>query len=165
MIRTHRSRTKEWVPAAGIAGLLLFAGACTGGRPEGEPLLATRAGELGWSLWLDPDPPRQEGNTLWVEVRNAAGEAVEGAEVTLGYLMPAMGAMAEMRGKGDVAETSEGLYRIDLDFPVAGTWGLTLALASDGTRASAEYSLTIGRAGLREIGTSGARPGPAAGPP
>jgi hypothetical protein len=149
---TYRSWVNRGAAAAGLGAILFLAGACTGGRPGGEPLLTTRAGDLGWKLWLEPDPPRQKGNTLWLEVQESSGVAVEGAEVTFEYQMPAMGAMPEMRGKGEVAEVGEGFYHIDFDFPMRGTWRLTLTVASDRDRAGAEYSLTVGRAGLRETG-------------
>ena len=97
MHRNGRSWKPRGFAAAGLALLLLVAGACAGGGPEGEPLLTTEAGELSWKLWLDPNPPRQEGNSLWIEVTDAAGEPVEDAEGAVEYLMPAMGAMAEMR--------------------------------------------------------------------
>lgn len=156
MYRTYGSPMKKAAAAAALAGLLLVAGACAGGgRPSGEPLLATEAGELSWKLWLDPDPPRQEGNTVWIQIEDGAGEPVEGAAVTLEYLMPAMGAMAEMRGEGEVSHEGDGFYRIGLDFPMGGTWGLTLGVAGDGARASAEYSLTVGSAGLRELDVTG----------
>lgn len=163
MRRIDRFRTTKRAALAAAVGLVLAAGACGVGRPDGEPLLATAAGELAWELWLDPDPPRQEGNTLWIGVTDAAGEPVEGADVGLEYLMPAMGAMAEMRGKGEITEEGEGFYRIGLDFPMRGSWGLTLRVASDGARASADYSLTVGSPGLREMGSSGTATAPADG--
>lgn len=146
---------KKMLPAVALAALLTLAGACAGGGPEGEPLLTTRAGELSWSLWLDPNPPRQEGNTVWVRIEDAAGDPVEDAELRMEYLMPAMGAMAEMRGHGEVDERGDGLYRIALDFPMGGTWGLTLTVDAGEVQASAEYSLTVGSQGLREMGATG----------
>ncbi|HVS64643.1 MAG TPA: efflux RND transporter periplasmic adaptor subunit [Thermoanaerobaculia bacterium] len=156
MHRRYVSSMKKAAAATALAGLLVVAGACAGdGRPDGEPLLTSEAGELSWKLWLDPDPPRQKGNTVWIRAQDAAGEPVEGAEVTLEYLMPAMGAMAEMRGEGEVGDEGDGFYRIGLDFPMGGTWRLTLTVAGDGARASAEYSLTVGSGGLREMGATG----------
>jgi len=144
------SRTSKGTASTVLVVLLVVAGACAGGRPQGEPLLSTRAGALAWDLWLDPDPPRQTGNALWLKVVDAAGGPVEGAEVALDYRMPAMGAMAEMRGKGEVTDARQGFYRMGVDFPMSGTWGLTVTVATGGASASAEYSLTVGRAGVRE---------------
>lgn len=141
--------------AAGMIVLAVVAVACGGGGPEGDPLVETRAGELSWSLWLDPNPPRQEGNILWIGIADAAGEPVDDAEVAVGYLMPAMGAMAEMRGQGEVSAAGEGRYRVDLDFPMGGTWALTIAVTTGPASATAEYSLTVGSRGLRQTNVSG----------
>ncbi len=164
MNRTERTWITNPAAAACLATLTLLAAACGGGPPAGEPAATTEAGDLRWRIWLDPDPPGESGNALWVEVRDAAGDPVEGAEVGLDYLMPAMGAMAEMRGTGEVEERGEGLYRIAVDFPMRGTWGLDLAIAAEGARASGEYSLTPGSRGLRQTGASGDG-GAGAGPP
>jgi Cu(I)/Ag(I) efflux system membrane fusion protein len=162
MNRTDRDWMKKTAAAACLAALPLLAAAC-GGRPAGEPAATTAAGDLRWRVWLDPNPPAEKSNALWVEILDAAGEPVEGAEVGLDYLMPAMGAMAEMRGTGQVAERGEGLYRIAVDFPMRGTWGLDLTIAAERARASGEYSLTTGSRGLRQTGDEGgARGAPAA---
>lgn len=158
MTRQIRTNFRRSAAAGALAGLLAIAGACAGDRPEGEPLLTTGAGDLSWSLWLDPNPPQQEGNTLWVEVKDARDEPVEGADVTLEYLMPAMGTMPEMRGKGEV-EAGDGFYRIALDLPMGGTWALTLTVSTEEATASGEYSMTVGNRGLRETGSTAGGPG------
>lgn len=156
MIRPNDTTTwkRRSVLATAVLTLALIAGGCAGGGPESEPLVTTQAGDLTWSLWLDPDPPRQEGNTLWLEVEDAGSEPVEGAEVSLAYLMPAMGAMAEMRGEGDVQEVGDGRYRVRLDLPMGGTWTLTLRVETGRTAATGEYTLTVGSRGLRETSVS-----------
>ncbi len=148
-------------PRAAMSAVLLAAAlfqitACGAARrPSGEPLLTTRAGEISWDLWLSPDPPRQKGNVLWLQIRGAQGHPVVGAELGSGYLMPAMGAMAEMRGQGDVTEQGEGLYRVAFDFPMQGTWSVHVTVDTGSGRALAEYSLTTGTPGLRELTSSG----------
>lgn len=159
MHRNGRSWLARGLATALLSSLLLVGGACAGGRPEGEPVVSTRAGELSWEIWLDPNPPRQEGNTLWIEVADAAGEPVEDAEVAVEYWMPAMGAMAEMRGEGEVSAAGAGLYRVRLDLPMGGTWTLTLTVAAEGTEGVAEYALTVGTQGLRETSASGGASG------
>ena len=155
MNRTDRHWIAKTAAAACLAALPLLAGACAGNRPAREPAATTEAGNLTWRVWLDPNPPDEKGNVLWVEVLDAEGRPVEGAEVDLDYLMPAMGAMAEMRGTGQVDERGEGLYRIAVDFPMRGTWGLDLTVAAERARASGEYSLTTGSRGLRQTATAG----------
>jgi len=152
-------RPRRWIwmlalLAAPVGGWLL---ACGDGPPQGEPTITTRAGELAWNLWLEPDPPRQEGNTLWLAAEDAQGNPLEGAEVALRYRMPAMGAMPEMKGQAEVAPAGDGLYRLGLDFPMGGTWTLDLSVAARGARATAEYTLTVGSRGLRQIDASASR--------
>ena len=131
--------------------LLLLAG-CGGGveAPRGEPTVASRAGNFELRLWLDPDPPKQEG-WLWVELRDSDGGAVAGADVTVGWLMPAMGAMAEMRGKAEIDEKGDGLYRASLDLPMTGPWTLSVNGRTPASSVIAEYTLNVGTPGLREV--------------
>ena len=76
--------------------------ACSDGRqPTGEPSASSRVGGLDVRLWLDPDPPKQQG-LLWLELRDEDGGAVDAAQVDVGWLMPAMGAIArDERESGD----------------------------------------------------------------
>jgi len=149
----------RWIPGLTLLAALLGAWlvACGEGAPQGEPTLVTRAGELTWNLWLEPDPPRQEGNTLWLAAEDAEGNPLEGAEVALRYRMPAMGAMPEMKGRAEVAPAGDGLYRLGLDFPMGGTWTLDLLLAAEGARVTAEYTLTVGSRGLRQTDVTASR--------
>lgn len=143
---------RRWMRVPALLAVFLGAWgiACGEGPPQGEPTLTTRAGELAWSLWLEPDPPRQEGNTLWMAAEDAEGSPLDGADIGLRYRMPAMGAMPEMKSEADVVPAGEGLYRIALDFPMVGTWTLDLTIAKEDTRAAAEYTLTVGSRGLRQ---------------
>ena len=59
-----------------------------------------RAGDFVVAAEIRPDPPAEKGNTLQLRLTDARGAPVEGAGVQVDYLMPAMGAMSEMRGKG-----------------------------------------------------------------
>ena len=109
---------------------------------------------------LDPDPPRQAGNTLRLTVKDAQGKPVEGATVGFEYLMPAMGAMAEMRGKGEVSAKGGGRYDVKFDVPTTGAWSLALTIEAGGQRASADYKMTVGAKGLTPQGAiAAAAPG------
>ncbi len=144
-------------PMLALAAALLLTVACGDDRPpSGDPNLTTKASDLAWDVWLVPNPPRQKNTSLWLEIRGSSGEAVAAATVRSGYFMPAMGAMAEMRGQGAVTEKRSGLFRVTFDFPMQGTWTLDLSVERDGRRAAAEYSLTTGAEGIREIGVSDA---------
>jgi Cu(I)/Ag(I) efflux system membrane fusion protein len=145
----------------GIAALL--ASACGGGRPpKSEPLLTTDAGSFSWQVWLDPDPAQEKGNHLWLRVRDSRDQLVEGAEVGVEYLMPAMGQMAEMRGAGKVADRGDGWYEVQLDFSMKGTWTVSVAVEAAGALGEADYAVTTGAKGLRQTSASAGGKGGAA---
>ena len=146
--------------------LALFVFACGGAkRPAGPPVSTGQGGGLSWNLWLQPDPPKQKGNALLVEVLGADGKPAAGASVSLSWVMPAMGPMPEMRGSGDVRKEGDGLFRITFDFPMAGTWTIDLTISTPSARATPRYSVTVGAPGLRDLGGgAGAAAGSAAPP-
>ncbi|MEE2777671.1 MAG: efflux RND transporter periplasmic adaptor subunit [Acidobacteriota bacterium] len=139
-----------------IAGVLAIAlpslVACNllGDTPKGEPTVSSQAESLELRIWLDPDPPKQEG-VLWIELLDRDGSQVEEAEVEVGWLMPAMGAMAEMKGDSDVERRGSGLYRAPLDLPMAGTWTVSVEGSTAESSVLAEYTLNTGTPGLREV--------------
>jgi RND family efflux transporter MFP subunit len=129
----------------------------------GKPLTSAPRSELrvqagSWSLRasLDPDPPRTSGNTLTLQVSDAAGHAVEGAKVEVQYEMPAMGAMAAMKGSASVASQKAGRYRARFDLPMTGTWTLKTRVSTSGASATQDFTLTVGTPGLRLAGGSDA---------
>lgn len=119
-----------------------------------EELTYTRAGNLTIGVDLDPDAPKEKGNTLDVLLKDPAGKPVEQADVSVTYLMPAMGAMPEMKGKAEVRERGDGLYRARFDLPMGGSWTLSIDVESGERSARAEYSITVGRKGLTPLRAS-----------
>lgn len=112
-----------------------------------------RAGNLAFKVALEPDPPRQQGNALLITVDGPDGKPVDDADVQLAYVMPAMGAMPEMRGAADVRSDGKGHYRASFDLPMGGTWTLELTAASPKGSATARYNITVGNRGLVPVGT------------
>lgn len=127
--------------------------AACGGAP-GEAVEA-QAGPYALIAILNPDPPQQSGGTLRLEVRDSEGAPVNDTDVSVGYFMPAMGTMAEMRGSLDVESASEGVYVAALDFPMAGSWRIDVAVAGGAGRGTATYRLTTGSEGLSLEDSSG----------
>lgn len=105
---------------------------------------------------LDPDPPAQRGNTLWLQVQDDAGQPVTGATVRVAYRMPPMGAMSEMRGDAEVSPAGSGWYRARYDLPMAGGWTLAVQVEAGGKRGQATFSITVGSQGLVGEGAPGA---------
>lgn len=101
---------------------------------------------------LNPDPPRQKGNTLEVHLADEDGAPISDAELTVGYFMPAMGAMPEMRGEADVSSVGEGRYAAAFDLPMAGSWELTVSADLGSGPNQTTFGLTVGSAGLTAKG-------------
>ncbi len=129
----------------------------------GEPMTSGRtsspveaqAGPLAIEASIEPDPPRQKGNALHLTIAARDGSPVAGAEVRVQYVMPAMGAMAEMRGAADVADRGGGRFEARFDLPMAGSWTLEVSVKSAEASGTARFSVTVGSSGLRAVGASG----------
>jgi Cu(I)/Ag(I) efflux system membrane fusion protein len=133
------------MPSAVLAVAVITV-ACSGS--PGEPVEA-QAGPYALTAHLNPDPPKESGGTLHLQVRNAQGDPVTDADVTVGYFMPAMGAMAEMRGNLDVEASGDGMYVAALGLPMDGNWRIDVAVAGTAGRGTAAYGLRVGSKGLR----------------
>jgi Cu(I)/Ag(I) efflux system membrane fusion protein len=96
------------------------------------PIVA-HAGGLRIELSLDPDPPGTTGdNHLVVVLADAAGKPVDDAAIAFVWDMPAMGAMPEMKGNGDVKARGGGRYLVSFPLPMNGDWFLTLGVGAPG---------------------------------
>ncbi len=126
---------------------------------SGESLTASagssvtvHASGLSFSASLDPDPPRTQGNTLVIQVRDASGKPIDDADLDVSYDMPAMGAMAEMKGGARVDHGKDGRYRAHFDLPMNGTWTLKVGVHALAGVASQRFSLTVGAPGVSPVG-------------
>jgi len=129
--------------ALGLAVWVLGCGPGTAGEP-----LVTGAGDLTLTASLAPDPPNVTGNNLRLAIAGADGEPVTGAHIEVGYFMPAMGTMAEMKGQASVKEESGGRYVAAFDLPMNGRWSLDTTIDTGNSRVEVEYLLTVDRSGL-----------------
>ena len=130
-----------------------FGGKNMGGS-EGKSV-AAKGGPFTWKAALDPDPPRQQGNALIFEVKDASGKPVEDAKVDVFFDMPAMGAMSEMKGGARVSNEKGGRYRAEFDLPMAGSWTLKTSIHSKDGDAVQDFTFTVGSAGLGMGSASG----------
>ena len=163
--RTHRTnrlpRPSTWNPESllvAAALVLLVAGCARDAPPAGEPALSVRAGGVGVRAWLDPNPPQQD-TTVWLELRDPQEQPIEGARVSVGWSMPAMGSMQEMKGDASVVEVGPGTYRAPLDLPMTGSWSLPIAVETPVASARLELALNVGTPGLRLVSATGSGEG------
>jgi multidrug efflux pump subunit AcrA (membrane-fusion protein) len=126
----------------------------TGARSGGpfSPSATATAGDWTLGAALEPDPPQQKGNRMRVEIRDAAGEPVAGAAVSITWDMPAMGSMPEMKGSFDAKPAGAGLYQGSFDLPMAGSWTMIVAAKAGARSATARFTLTVGAKGLTVSG-------------
>jgi Cu(I)/Ag(I) efflux system membrane fusion protein len=111
-----------------LAALLLLA-ACAKKKDNSDAL---HAGDMLVRLSLDPDPPRAGDNVLNIDLMDAQGRPIDGAQLGFVYDMPAMGAMPEMKGGGDVKAMGGGKYQITYPLSMLGDWTLTLGIEAQG---------------------------------
>lgn len=123
---------------------------------EGTPI-AVHAGPFSLRATLAPDPPQQTEDALVLDIADASGKPVDDATVDVSWDMPAMGAMAEMKGTARVSHESAGRYRAAFDLPMGGSWTLKTSVKTAAGEATQDFGLTVGSAGL----TAGARTGSA----
>ncbi len=128
----------------GLTALLLFA-ACTKKKDASDAL---HAGDMLVRLSLDPDPPRAGDNVLNIELQDAQGKPVEGAQLGLISDMAAMGSMPQMKGGGEVKAMNGGKYQITYPLPMLGDWSLTLSMEAPGhPRAELRFKVSPPRRG------------------
>jgi Cu(I)/Ag(I) efflux system membrane fusion protein len=120
-----------------LAVLLLLAACARKDAPA-----AVSAGDLQVRLRLDPDPPLAAENVLLLELADASGKPVDGAQIGFEADMPAMGAMPEMKSGGDVRARGRGRYEVRYTLSMLGDWGVTLLIDAPG-HAHAEVRLKV----------------------
>jgi Cu(I)/Ag(I) efflux system membrane fusion protein len=106
-------------------------------------------GDLTVTAALAPDPPRVGENRIDLTLAGPGGQPVDGAKLAFVWDMPAMGAMPEMRGAGDVKAQGGGRYAITFPLSMNGDWFLTLAIDAPGrTHQELKMKVAPGRPGV-----------------
>lgn len=115
-----------------------------------------RSGPFKIGVGLSRLPPHVGKNRLTISVTTPAGEPVTGASVGAAAVMT-MAGMQPMRAPADLEEIAPGLYRGDLELPMAGAWPLSIRIkAPDVGATRLKLALATGRSSLEAI--SGSQP-------
>src|SRR5262245_40377531 len=126
----------------GLAGLW----GCGGSRSE--PVVVRSEG-IEIAVAVAPAAARVGPNAVWIDLRDASGNPVPGADVSVSVSMHAMGAMPAMGGTARVTAVGGGRYRADFALGMGGTWTVAIAVQGPGAPgARAEGSLTVGTPGV-----------------
>lgn len=118
-----------------------------------------QSGPFKVGVAISPEKPVVGSNALRIVLHDRDGAPVSGAKISAVAMMPAMGAMPEMRAPAEIEEVGPGTYEGSFDLSMEGAWPLTIRI-SEPKAGSAELSFDMATnfAGLRL--TSGSTSGP-----
>jgi membrane fusion protein, copper/silver efflux system len=94
-----------------------------------------------------PDPPKTGDNQLEATVRDAAGNPIDDAEVSVQFFMPAMPTMnmPAMRSEAKLAPAGGGVYRGSGQVMMAGRWDATVTVIRGGQRLGTKQLTVVAR--------------------
>lgn len=98
------------------------------------------AGELTVVLDHPIDPQTTQPERLLVQLLDAQGQPVSGADVQLDLAMPMLCASGDAPV---VAEVQPGSYQATTRFEMSGAWNVNVTIAHAGTRATASFPLQV----------------------
>jgi Cu(I)/Ag(I) efflux system membrane fusion protein len=115
--------------------------------PPGQTTTTTSAQRLEISLRPQPDPPRTGANMLEVTVRDANGQPIADADVTVTFFMPAMPTMnmPAMRSQAKLPPAGGGVYRGSGQVMMAGRWDVTVDVSRGGQRLGSRQFAVVAR--------------------
>jgi membrane fusion protein, copper/silver efflux system len=99
------------------------------GAPAGPQEKTT--GDLKLRLHTEPEPAKMGDNRLHIEVKDARGQLVTDATLTLEYTMDMPGMPID---KAQVTHVGNGVYEAKVRFTMAGPWGVTVSVQRPGQR-------------------------------
>jgi len=102
---------------------------------------------LAVTFRAQPDPPRTGENTFEVTVRDAAGQPVTDADVTVTFFMAAMPSMnmPAMRNQTKLPQSGGGVYRGSGQVIMAGRWDVTVDVSRGGQRLGSQSFPVVSR--------------------
>jgi hypothetical protein len=98
-----------------------------------------KAGDYSVELAMDKSAVKGK-NDLEITVKDAGGNYVTDAKVIANYSMPAMSGMPAMNYNAE-AQLQGKTYHSMLDFPMSGSWNLTIKITHKGKTVSAKFTI------------------------
>jgi len=143
--------------AIGVALALAFA-SCA--RKRAETSSVSTAPEAGMNetgpfrirVRNRPETPSVGDNTLLITIQDTLRRPVTGAHIETRIVMPAMGAMPRMEGRGVVHEAAPGEYEANYGLAMAGEWDLAIRISHTTGAAEADYRLSTSLKGASFTG-------------
>lgn len=116
--------------------------------PQSAPATAAAPGErIGITFRLQPDPPRVGENVMEVSVRDASGQPISDAGVSVIFFMAAMPVMnmPAVRNEATLPPVGGGAYRGLGQVTTAGRWDVTVTVTRGGARLGSQQFAIVAR--------------------
>ena len=121
------------VAFAAVAVLGLLASGVSAAQSKPKPTTKPTAAKLDIMLMQPTATAVKSGdNQFEVMVKGADGKPIEKADVSLLFVMPPMGAMAEMRNEVKLKPAGGGKYTGSGNVMMAGKWNVTISVKQNG---------------------------------
>jgi len=103
--------------------------------------VSKKAGDYAVEVAMDKSAVKGK-NDVGITVKDTGGNYVTDARVVVNYSMPAMSGMPAMNFNA-VTELQGNIYRAMLDFPMSGSWSLTVKIAHKEKAVSARFTIDV----------------------
>ena len=115
--------------------------------PPDQPVTAAPGQRVDITFRAQPDPPRTGENTFEVAVRDASGQPISDADVSVTFFMPAMPTMnmPAMRDAAKLPSAGGGIYRGSGQVIMAGRWDVTVDVSRGGQRLGTRQFAVVAR--------------------
>jgi YtkA-like len=118
---------------AAFAVLGLVAGGASAAQSKPKPTTKPSAAKVDIMLMQPAATAVKSGdNQFEVMVEGADGKPIENADVSVLFVMPPMGAMAEMRNEVKLKPAGGGKYTGSGNVMMAGKWNVTISVKQNG---------------------------------
>ena len=123
--------TRVAFTALSVLGLL--AGVVSAAQSKHKPTTKPTAAKLDIMLMQPAATAVKPGNSQFeVMVKGADGKPIENADVSVLFVMPPMGAMAEMRNEVKLKPAGGGKYTGSGNVMMIGKWNVTISVKQNG---------------------------------
>jgi YtkA-like len=116
-----------------VTVLALIGGIASAAQSKAKPAAKPAAAKVDIMLMQPAATAVKSGeNQFEVMVKGADGKPLENADVSILFVMPPMGAMAEMRNEVKLKSAGGGKYTGSGNVMMAGKWNVTISVKQNG---------------------------------
>lgn len=128
--------------AAYAAALMLLASMAAGVGLAGDYRVRKSASGLTFDVAINRNPPVLGDNEIRIDVRDAGGNPLPGAEVLVNYSMPPMPGMPPMNYTIPAAFDGRA-YRATMDLIMTGPWNIVLRVKHEGNAVRITFPIDV----------------------